>query len=273
MAKLKRSKERGRKERSRYFQVYNNFKNDIFILNELNKQLPKSIKEFVDKRQKKYHDKLTKLDKKSKKEIRKIADLFGKVIKDKKKSFSVSVGENAAKLFTEVMHSSLFSSRFNMFIRDMSLVYLIAEFESFVKHIMEISFEKKPEILIASHKTIEFKDLFKLKDIQEAKQNLVEKETNAIINQDIILINKYFKDKFNLDLSKEDYWNKFKERFYRRNVLLHNSGHVNKIYKSKTHYRGKNTRLTVSQKYLKDSLKLFERVGLDISEHFYKKIK
>lgn len=118
-----------------------------------------------------------------------------------------------------------------------------------------------------------FEELTKFKDINEAKREITEREITSVIGKDIKDINKYFEQKFNIDLSRFTSWKKFKERFYRRNIIIHRSGRADKIYRLKTGYKGKDEQMGVSQNYLKDSITLFENMGLKIAEHFDNKFK
>lgn len=260
---------------------YFNLLNDLFILRELNNQLPKSIEQLINRRQRKFKEKVGRLDKKTREEYIKLGDFLEKAAqeatsrrKPKKLSMSISVSDKIGKLFKEFLDTFQFSTRFNKFIRDMSLVYLIAEFESFLQGVLTIAFQKKPEALTSSQKSITFEELMKFNDINNVKQRIVEKEALSVINQDIEDVNDYFKQKFNTDLSQfTTNWKKFKERFYRRNIIIHNSGMINMIYRAKTGYKGKSRRLIVSRNYLKDSIKLFQNMGFNISEHFSNKLK
>ena len=67
-------------------------------------------------------------------------------------------------------------------------------------------------------------------------------------------------------------WNEFKERFYRRNIIIHNSGKPNKLYRTKTGYDGEDERLTVSKVYLKDSIRLFKMMSDKIALTFKTKV-
>ena len=273
MAKFNKGKIEKEKLQSPYFNALGVLDQDLFILKELNKQIPKSIRKIVDKREKDIAERISKLDKKTKLEFKNIVDRLGKLTKRKKPSTLYIRDEEIGKIFLDSVHTLMFSTRFNMFIRDMSLVYLIAIFENFLQRVLEISFEKKPEILIPCQKTIQWKELIEFKDINEAKQKIIEKEISDIINQDIEDINKYFEQTFKTDLSQFPKWKKFKERFYRRNVIIHNSGMINKIYRLKTGYKGKDKRLTVSKRYLNESIELLGNTALKITEHFYNKFK
>lgn len=261
-----------------YRDAYQDLKNDLLLLRELNKQLPKSIKQIIDKRDKDTIKKIKAFDKKSQADFEKIYQLIDKTLRDWKskktiKSRKVTVDSKVAELFLYKIRTIMFSNRFNMFIRDMSLVYLVAEFESFIQNILRISFWKKPEILMSCQKSVTFEELLKSNDIDDLKQRIIEKEILSVVNQDIVEINTCFKQEFNTDLSKFVDWKQFKERFYRRNILIHNSGMTNRLYRLKTGYKGKDKRMTVSQRYLNDSTKLFDKMASKTSEHFRKKFK
>ena len=68
-------------------------------------------------------------------------------------------------------------------------------------------------------------------------------------------------------------WSEFKERFYRRNILLHASGVVSEEYKRKTGYEGEEKRLTVSEDYLDKSFESFRLMSKKILGAFYEKFE
>jgi len=256
-----------------YFEAYNNLRNDLHILRELNSQLPKSIEKMVSKKKKQIRKRMQNLDEKSKEELDEFIESLGKYVKVAKKTKKgLTLKGKPAELVSEfVFDAFLFPNRFNMFIRDMSLVYLVAEFESFLSQILQISFQIKPEILMTCQKSITLEELLKFKDINDLRQQIIEKEILSIINQDIEEINRYFTEKFHIEISQFVDWKGFTERFYRRNILIHNSGLPNRIYRLKTGYKGKDERLTVPENYLAESIKLFEEMAMKIYESFHDK--
>ena len=120
-------------------------------------------------------------------------------------------------------------------------------------------------------KSITFEEIFGVEDIKDVKQQIIEKEIFSMINQDIVDIAKHFERDFKANLDQFVGWKKFKERFYRRNIIVHNSGYPNKLYRLKTGFKGKDKRMTVSQNYLNDSIKLFDKTALEITNHFFNK--
>lgn len=68
-------------------------------------------------------------------------------------------------------------------------------------------------------------------------------------------------------------WTKFKERFYRRIFLVHNSGMVNRYYRLKAGYRGKCRQMVVSKRYLDESIDIFGKVAVVIFAMFDEKFQ
>lgn len=262
-------------DESQYMQAVEILKGELELLKKLNKQLSKSIKEEREKREDAVTEKMRKMDEKSKAEFFKSLQPMFKIFEESKgemlgerRRISLTMKENHAKLFVDAIDAVIIPDRFNVFIREMSLIYLITQFESFLGKMLEISFSKKPEILISSKKSMTFEELLRFENIEGIKQQILEKETSSIINQDIEDINRCFRQNFDLDFSQFVNWRTFKERFYRRNILIHNSGKTNRIYRLKTGYKGKDKRMTVSRSYLTSSIKLFDKVASEISKHF-----
>jgi hypothetical protein len=176
----------------------------------------------------------------------------------------------------------------------MSLVYLVAVFENFIQRVLMISFRKRPETLRTSQKNLNYEELLKFSDMSAIREGIIEKEI-MVVNEDIEDIRKYIKKRFGIDISEfvEDSekiqlfikmklgleisktfdGTEFKERFYRRNLLVHNSGMPNKVYRQKTGYKSENERLKVSMEYLMESISLFSQISMNIGLAFEEKMK
>jgi hypothetical protein len=99
----------------------------------------------------------------------------------------------------------------------------------------------------------------KFKDIAYARQHIIEKETSYILSLDIEEMGKYIEQKFSIEIFHFNEWTKFKERFYRRNILIHNSGMINHYYRLKAGYRGKCRQMIVSKQYLDESIGILKK--------------
>lgn len=179
-------------------------------------------------------------------------------------------------------------------IRDMSLVYLVACFENFLQRVLTISFRKTPETLRTCQKNLNYEELLKFNDMNAIREGIIEKEI-MVVNEDIEVIREYIKKKFNIDICKFNneevekihavtnrklgietskfIWEDFKERFYRRNIIIHNLGMPNKLYRQKTGYKGENEALKVTMDYLIESISLFSQISMNIGLVFEEKMK
>jgi hypothetical protein len=193
--------------------------------------------------------------------------------KELHKEFRVrrEVSDKALSLLDEAEKALIWPTEYSNFIRDMSLVYLVAEFESCLEQVLKITFEWRPEILASSGKSIPIRDLVKLKDIKDVKKQAARKESVSLSSLSIDEIDTYIKKKFGIELSKFSNWRQFKERFYRRNLIIHNSGDVDETYRSKTGYGGRDIKLKVTEKYLSKSIDMFETAFIKIAQSFQDK--
>jgi hypothetical protein len=124
-----------RRERSRKFREdYHHFRNDLFVLREVNKELPESIRGLAAKRKADLTQSLAKMTQKDSRQLDKVVKFLGrssKVSMPKRKGREISIGGPAAKALQTAIDTLRFENRSILFIRDMSLVYLIATFRVF----------------------------------------------------------------------------------------------------------------------------------------------
>jgi len=260
-------------EETPFIQALVSLKVDFLMIKELNQQLSHLIKQAKEKELIKFLKKSIE-NKDFKKEIDEVTDFVERIDKEikGKKLKHVYLGfDKTSEVIWEIAKLSQ-PKNFIVFIRNMSLIYLVAAFESLLRKILEYAFQKKPEILMTCQKSVTYEDLLKFGDINDAKHLIIEKETR-IVNEDPEEIKKYFKQRFSIDISNFVDWKEFKERFYRRNIIIHNSGFPNELYRLKTGYKGKSKHLCVSKSYLSTSIRLLDAMGINICKHFNKKFK
>lgn len=201
---------------------------------------------------------------------------------------------NTNNKFLKNMCESIDLMQGSHLIRDMSLVYLVACFENFLQRVLTISFRKTPETLRTCQKNLNYEELLKFNDMNAIREGIIEKEI-MVVNEDIEVIREYIKKKFNIDICKFNneevekihavtnrklgietskfIWEDFKERFYRRNIIIHNLGMPNKLYRQKTGYKGENEALKVTMDYLIESISLFSQISMNIGLVFEEKMK
>jgi hypothetical protein len=153
------------------------------------------------------------------------------------------------------------------FMRDMSLVYLVSQFEAMLQKFIGHALNKHPTAL-SSGRALTLDELKKCGRIKDAIGAVIEKEVTDVMQQDIDQMDDYLARKWGVTMSGSPKWSQFRESFYRRNIILHNSGIVNGKYRQKTHYRGKDVQLRVSYDYLTKSVSAFQQIAERLVMHF-----
>lgn len=259
-----------------YDSIYSDIRNDLITLKNSNRIIPKLINKHMKEEQQKTINRITKeakVNKQLKKDLDVTIKLLGDFTDGKVSKKSVKIDTKIVDFITRYAEVVVFIRESNIFIREMSLLYMITKFEEFLRRMLSITFDKHPTCMITKQKSLTFEELSDFKNINDLRGAMIDKELDNVFNQDIEKINEYLKTTFKIDLSKNKNWHLFKERFYRRNILVHNNCFPNKIYKIKTDYKGKNERLNISKKYLDKSIDIFERFSEIIFNKFNIKFK
>lgn len=168
--------------------------------------------------------------------------------------------DNGVDLWVEPYH-------LGEFMRDMSLVYLVSQFEAMLQKFIGLVLNKHPTAL-SSERALTVDELKKCGGIKDAIGAVIEKEVTDVMQRDIDRIDDYLARKWGVRMSGHSKWSQFRESFYRRNIILHNSGMVNDVYRRKTHYKGKDVQLRVSYGYLEKSVSAFQEMAGMLVLHF-----
>ena len=129
-------------------------------------------------------------------------------------------------------------------------INLFTNFEAFNKDFFLKVYFSKPELLLKKSaalqkgekdRMLEFRDILKYSTYEEIIFHMAYEQVDNYGRLNIDGINNELKNKFKLDLTKDfDDWEDIKEKYYRRNVVVHNKSQVSKLYNDKT---GKNERI------------------------------
>ena len=243
--------------------------NALKIINDIGFQ---ELQDHFDSLKQKIKNKVNKLHEKAKSEYNLYSlNLLGlSYDKDFPSEFHIS-HQKVAKLIGEETEMYTHRENIPIFFREMILVYSVIVFEEFVSKILESLFLKKPETL-KTEKTIAYEELVQFKDLNEVINFVSKKEVDSIISMGIDEIGNYLKNRFKLDLTKETDWSQFREKFFRRNIIVHNYGYPNEIYNSKTRNKSnKNERLEINKQYLEDTFAIIEKYSKKIFLDIYNK--
>lgn len=227
------------------------------ILKDMNEKLPIALHSQSEKEYSNWVKKLTNEDEQTQTEV---AQMISRITGNRR---HYSVRSSKAGVFVgELVLSSLQYQQMSEFIRKMSLVYLVSQFEIFLQQMISITLQKIPGPIM--EKSITLKQLTECKSIKEAKLQIIEKEVHDIRLTDPNEADEYFSRKFRVQLSALPRWSDFRERFYRRHAIIHRFGTPDQKYLAKTG-RKRVRELDVSRNYLATSIKLFSATARGIA--------
>ena len=114
---------------------------------------------------------------------------------------------------------------------NMTHIYLMALFEGFNKQFFYRLLSNKPEIMKKKEKTISYEVLFRFNSYDDLYKYLAEIETDKFGWMDIDKFSKELSKGFNIQIDKEfKLWKDLREKYYRRNVIVHNNGKISELY-------------------------------------------
>jgi hypothetical protein len=163
---------------------HNHFENDIKLLKSVNDMLGQ-ISEGYDKRLQEMQEKISEMDDEGKKQIHNLRHVNRLSVKE-------ITHPAAVELMSNFVDLSFLTGRIPMFMREMSLVYLIISFEAFLGIALNNIFSNKPEAL-KSEKKISYEEVLDFKNIADLKDAIFEREIKAILYDGIDGINTHLK--------------------------------------------------------------------------------
>ncbi|MCV0365657.1 MAG: hypothetical protein K5798_00125 [Nitrosopumilus sp.] len=241
--------------------IYDQFNIVITELEFLNKTIPNLFHKYFVEWSNNLNKQIISFNEKEKEEFAKISKIQATYESGKEEIKNVKI----QKFFGEQIKLARFSKTTESFVKEMGLVYLITQFEEFLKDTLRLVYIKNPSILKSSKK-IEVSELIDIKDVEDIKNLAIENQIEDLLHEDIEEIASYLNVKLKINLIKKKEWKEFAERFYRRNILIHNDGIPNKLYHKKTNTKSKE-RLDITEKYFSKSLMLFEKISHDIAHY------
>lgn len=142
-------------------------------------------------------------------------------------------------------------------LRESSLIMLLIRFEDAISGIVECLIRKYPEAYL-SKKTISFSELISIgTDIENVKERFVRNQIEEFMRSSLSDWYKTLSGKHNVCFSflEKDVFERFKEAYYRRNIIVHNGGVVNADYIKQTSNESVDVgeKLVVDREYIADT--------------------
>lgn len=142
------------------------------------------------------------------------------------------------------------------------LISLLIKYETTIATIFKYIISKYPNAYLEK-KTLSYSEIIELNsEVDSVKEILVEREIEEIMRMPISDWYKLLKEKHKLNFnSLDDYFSEFREIYYRRNIIVHNNGVVNRQYISGCENKQKKElkvgmQLSVNKEYLTNAFKL-----------------
>ncbi len=256
-----------------YESVLSRFELDLNIARETIEFFPNVEKIYVEKLEKEIKQNTEKLTSEDIEQIKDANEIIANQTKGNTK-WPLSISgklifsqKNAGITFSKILDSVQLKRQMSDYIHDTSLVYLISVFEVFLKDCIKLVFNNEPRML-KTPREMTHKEILESETIQELKNKILEKEVKLVIDKDIDRMGKILADDFKLHLIQKENWSDFTERFYRRNVIVHNNSIPDEKYHKLT---GSDAQiLKTDQDYILKSIDLFKEYAEDIAKSFKK---
>lgn len=113
-----------------------------------------------------------------------------------------------------------------------TIMMLLIKYEEAIAGLFEYAIRKYPNAYL-KEKTVTYTEIMEINDnVQNIKQFFCNKEVEEIMHLGISDWYKLLSDKHkvNFDSLTDETFNTFKEIYYRRNIIVHNNGKINKTY-------------------------------------------
>ncbi|SFB91819.1 hypothetical protein SAMN05660443_0927 [Marinospirillum celere] len=160
------------------------------------------------------------------------------------------------------------------------LVSFVSEFDCFLGSLLKVIYSKKPELLNDSARQISYTDLLAFETLEEAKEQVLEKEIESILRKSHSEHFSTLETKFDVKLRKGlDIWSEFIEITERRNLFVHSNGIVSSQYLKVCKAHGVNIEgvtigcsLSVDSDYLKRAYEVIFEISVKLAHVLWRKL-
>jgi hypothetical protein len=161
------------------------------------------------------------------------------------------------------------------------IVSLVSQFDAFVGRLVRTLYYGRPELLNSSDRTLTFKQLGSFKDMEAAREFVVEKEVDALLRKSHVEQFEWLENKFGVPLRKGlASWPTFVELTERRNLFVHCNGVVSIQYLEVCRSNGVKLpndvevgkELGVNKRYFRSSYECIYEIGTKLAHVLWRKV-
>lgn len=149
-----------------------------------------------------------------------------------------------------------------------SLLLLVTYFENLIAGVLKENFVKYPQRIALNEKSVSYKVLTEVNDIEEIKNILIDQEVTNKMYESLTDWKNYFKKNIKLDLNVwEDEFDALQEIIARRNLYVHNNGIINNIYINLVDGVSKDSigeDLNLDREYVEKAINIIEYSGMSL---------
>ncbi len=161
------------------------------------------------------------------------------------------------------------------------LIGLVSRFDDYIGKLVRAVLLSVPELIDASKASVTFAQLVKINSIDEAREQIIHKEVEAVLRDSHSEHFEWFEKKLSMPLRDGLIcWPEFVEICERRNLWTHNGGIVSQQYfdvcaKHKVDVGGVKLgdRLSISADYLDHALNTFLEIGVKLGHTLWRKVR
>jgi hypothetical protein len=155
-------------------------------------------------------------------------------------------------------------------VHDGYLLSLIARWDFFISSILRVIYQSKPDLILATERSLSFAELFQISSIHEARMALIEQEIESVIRKSHIDHFVYLEKKLGIELRKGlEVWPDFVEITQRRHLIAHTGGRITAQYRAICAEVGvnppevekKRSRLRISKGYVQHACDVLTELG------------
>ncbi len=161
------------------------------------------------------------------------------------------------------------------------IISLVSQYDSFLGRIIRFMFAAKPELLNASEKALSYTQMMNFRDLNDAKEFIVEKEIESIIRKSHAEQFEWLKEKLNTPFNKDlPCWPQFIELTERRNLFVHTDGKISSQYlavcaKHKHHISedlAVGESLEVPREYFESAYQCIYEIGIKLAHVIWRRL-
>jgi hypothetical protein len=139
------------------------------------------------------------------------------------------------------------------FLSEMALVYLVSKMESFIKDYTLELLLLRPSML-RSGASMAYEEMLSYNSMKALRRAIAQREVDALGYGSVDDVATYYQKKLNIEFSKFPGWLALREQTYRRNLIVHNKGRVNDLYRKKVQVSSGGSHVRTDMPYVESAV-------------------